>query len=81
MQRGPIATSRDESEHLVTKTDISAANSPATSTATYRNSLNAHDNLGTTDYFPNLIDTSMPLVHSPDNSKLTIFRSVGSESM
>jgi hypothetical protein len=60
MQRGPIATSRDDSEHLVAKTDISATNSPATSTTTYRNSLNAHDNLGTTDYFPNLIDTSMP---------------------
>lgn len=59
MQRGPLATSRDESEQIVAKNDVSAANSPALTTATYRNSMNGHENLGTTDYFPGVIDTSM----------------------
>jgi hypothetical protein len=71
MQRGPIAASRENSEHLVAKTDVSAANSPALSTATYRNSMNAHDNLGTPDYFPNIIDTSTHFGRFLGHTKLT----------
>lgn len=56
VQRGAVATSREESERLAAKSDVSASNSPALSTATFRN---AHDGLGTTDYFPGVIDTSM----------------------
>ncbi|KAH7135094.1 hypothetical protein B0J11DRAFT_575705 [Dendryphion nanum] len=53
MQRGPIPTSREEHEHLMAKPDVTTSHSPALSTATFR-----QEPIGTTDYFPGVIDTS-----------------------
>ncbi|PSN68257.1 hypothetical protein BS50DRAFT_665876 [Corynespora cassiicola Philippines] len=58
MQRPPIPGSREESEQMMAKTDVTASHSPAMHATTFRNSMNGHDGLGNTDYFQGVIDTS-----------------------
>ncbi|KAF1958439.1 hypothetical protein CC80DRAFT_409106 [Byssothecium circinans] len=59
MQRGPVAVSRDDTQHLIAKTHITSSHSPAMSTATFRDGMSAHEGMGTgPDYFPGIIDTS-----------------------
>ncbi|KAF2865273.1 hypothetical protein BDV95DRAFT_632459 [Massariosphaeria phaeospora] len=57
MQRGPMPGGRDESEHIMPKTDVTASHSPALSNGPFR-SMNPPDGLGHTDFFPGVIDTS-----------------------
>ncbi|KAF2183090.1 hypothetical protein K469DRAFT_584085 [Zopfia rhizophila CBS 207.26] len=59
MQKGPVANHRGGSDQAIAKTDVTTSQSPAMTTAGFRNSLHAHETLGATDYFPRtVIDTS-----------------------
>lgn len=58
MPRGPAMRSRDDSEHMLARTDVNTSQSPATSSIGYSNSMNSTGSLPTTDYFPDIIDTS-----------------------
>ena len=59
MQKPPSAVSREESQRMLARSDITNSHSPALSNATYRPTISAPEGLGTTDYFPGVIDTSM----------------------
>ncbi|KAH7070723.1 hypothetical protein BKA63DRAFT_419797 [Paraphoma chrysanthemicola] len=58
MPRGPVAGSREEPVHLMARSDIATSQSPAMSDAPYSSSIHGPGALGTTDYFPGVIDTS-----------------------
>jgi hypothetical protein len=59
MQKPPAVGSREEYEHLGSRSDVTVSNSPALSTATFRNGMGGAETLTTTDYFPGVIDTCM----------------------
>jgi hypothetical protein len=77
--KAPVSTTREEQQQqqqrYVSRTDVTAAHSPALSTATYR-----PDNLGTTDYFPGVIDTSR-FLHPPLRVSAKAHRSLGSKGL
>jgi hypothetical protein len=58
MPRGPTPGSRDEPGHLLARSEVSAAHSPAMIMTTYSSGINDAGTLATTDYFPGVIDTS-----------------------
>ncbi|KAF2680265.1 hypothetical protein K458DRAFT_445246 [Lentithecium fluviatile CBS 122367] len=58
MQKGPMAASRDDPQQLIARSDVTTSHSPAMSTATFRQDMGGPQTLGTTDYFPGVIDTS-----------------------
>lgn len=62
MPRGPVMRNREEPEHPLARSDVTASHSPAMSGAAFSNSMNGSGQLATTDYFPGVIDTSKPSV-------------------
>ena len=63
MPRSAIMGSREESGHLMARSDVATSQSPALSNAAFSNSMNGTGALSTTDYFPGVIDTSKFFPH------------------
>lgn len=59
MPRGPMVVgSREDSGQMIAKQDINTSNSPSLNSTTFSSSMAGAGTLGTTDYFPGVIDTS-----------------------
>ena len=58
MPRDPTMGSREDSGHLLPRSDVTTTQPPALSSTAYSNSLHGSGTLATTDYFPGVIDTS-----------------------
>ena len=53
-----MTSSKDDAQHLIAKTDAVTSNSPPMSTIAYRHDMPGPEALSSTNYFPNIIDTS-----------------------
>jgi hypothetical protein len=51
-------SNREDTRHLVARTDIATSQSKAPGNTAFSNSIHSSDHLATTDYFPGVIDTS-----------------------
>jgi hypothetical protein len=58
MPRGQAMSNREDTRHLVTRTDIAPSHSTASGNTTFSSSMHGSGHLATTDYFPGVIDTS-----------------------
>jgi hypothetical protein len=83
MPRGHAMGSREESGHLVARSDVATSQSPAISTTSYSNSNSIHGSgtMATTDYFPGVIDTSKSNGNHLQVACTDAIRSMGSKSM
>jgi hypothetical protein len=58
MPRGQAMGSRDDTRHVIARSDVATTQSPVSNNIPYTNSMHGSSHLATTDYFPGVIDTS-----------------------
>jgi hypothetical protein len=80
LPRGSGAVGREESVHVLARTEATTSQPPAMSSAGYSNSMATTHSLATTDYFPGVIDTSKLIIYLC-TCNANGHRSLGSESM
>ena len=78
--KSPVPPTREEQQRYVSRPDVTTTHSPALSASTFRPPISAADSLGTTDYFPGVIDTSEPLIVRP-RASTNLSRSLGAKGM
>jgi hypothetical protein len=81
MPRGSGVGGREDSGHLLARTDATTSQPLALSSAAYSNSMAATHSLATTDYFPGVIDTSKLFCMSVRARDANQHRSLGSETL
>jgi hypothetical protein len=81
MPQGSGAGGREDSGHLLARTDATTSQPPALSSAAYSNSMATTHSLATTDYFPGVIDTSKLFCMRTRARDANKHRFLGSESL